>query len=70
MRRADKSNRVLVTGMRKSGDADFHFRIFGNPASPFPPLIIKMSLLEMQQWLRQMQAAPDAARPPRLRVVS
>jgi hypothetical protein len=72
MRRAAKRNRVLVTGMRKGGDSDYHFRIVGNPASPFPPLILKMSLHEMQQWLRQMQTAPEEAlrrERPRLRVV-
>jgi hypothetical protein len=71
MRRAGKGNRVLVTGMRKGGDSDYRLKIFGNPASPFPPLLIKMSLHEMQQWLHQTQAAPDAARGqrPRLRVV-
>ena len=58
MRRSEKQNRVLMTGIRKGGDADYEFKIFGNPASQFPPLIIKMSLLDLQQWLRQMQAAP------------
>jgi len=73
MRGNAKDKRVLVTGMRKSGDADYHFRIVGNPASPFPPLIIKMSLHEMQQWLHEMQTAPEGASPgerPRLRIVS
>jgi hypothetical protein len=60
MRRARKRTRVLVTGMRKGGDSDYHFKIVGNPASPFPPLLIKMSLHEMQDWLRQMQAEPDS----------
>ena len=72
MRRADKPNRVLVTGMRRSGDSDYHFRIVGNPASSFPPLLIKMSLHEMQQWLHEMQMAPEAppkGERPRLRVV-
>ena len=72
MRRAAKRNRVLVTGMRKGGDSDYHFRIFGNRATPFPPLIIKMSLHEMQQWLHQMQSAPQTAlrgERPRLRVL-
>ncbi len=56
-----KPARVLVTGMRKSGDSSYHFKIFGDSASRFPPLIIKMSLHEMQQWLHQMQSAPEAA---------
>ena len=72
MRGAANGKRVLVTGMRKSGDADYHFRIVGNPASPFPPLIIKMSLNEMQQWLHEMQTAPESGargERPRLRVL-
>lgn len=72
MGRPDKRKRVLVTGMRKGGDSDYHFRITGHPDSPFPPLVIKMSLHEMQQWLHQMQTAPQAAlrgHRPRLRVV-
>jgi len=67
-----KPARMLVSGMRKSGDSSYHFKIFGNPTSNFPPLIIKMSLHEMQQWLHQMQSAPEAAPrrgPPGLRVV-
>ncbi|MCH8077597.1 MAG: hypothetical protein IIC13_10765 [SAR324 cluster bacterium] len=47
-----------MTGIRKSGEADFHFKINGNPASQFPPLILKMTLHEMQQILREQQAAP------------
>jgi hypothetical protein len=72
MRRAAPAKRVLVTGRRKGGDAHYHFRIVGNPASAFPPLIIKMTLHEMQQWLRQMQTAPEGAArgTRRLRVVS
>lgn len=72
MARTSKANRVLVTGVRKRGDADFHFKIFGDPASRFPPLILKMSLHEMQQWLHEMQRAPDVAArhaAPRMRVV-
>lgn len=72
MRRPDPRKRLLVTGVRKGGDKDFHFRITGNPGSPFPPLVMKMSLRDMQQWLRQMQTAPRPASRgsrPRLRVV-
>ena len=72
MPRPGNNKRVLVTGMRKSGDTDYHFKIFGNPASAFPPLILKMSLHEMQQWLHQTQTAPEAGRRsdrPRLRVL-
>ena len=52
-------NRVFMTGIRKGGDPDFQFTIFGNPASKFPPLILKMSLHEMQQWLREMREDPS-----------
>ena len=72
MKRAAQGNRVLVIGVRKRGDADYRFKIFGHATSVFPPLIIKMSLHEMQQWLRQMQTARESAPQegrPRLRVL-
>lgn len=53
-----EARKLIVTGIRKSGEADFHFKINGNPASQFPPLILKMTLHEMQQILREQQAAP------------
>ena len=64
--------RVLMTGMRKAGAADYVLKVYGNPASPFPPLLIKMSLHELQRWLQEMQSAPLAHRGerPRLRIVS
>ena len=57
-KQADKEARkLIVTGIRKSGESDFNFRIHGNPVSPFPPLILKMTLHEMQQMLHEQQAA-------------
>jgi len=73
MGRAAPRTRVLMTGVRKGGDTDYHFKIFGNASSAFPPLIVKMSLLEMQQWLRQLRDARERAQQdirPRLRVIS
>lgn len=73
MGRPDTNKHVLVTGMRKAGESDYHFKITGRPDSPFPPLVIKMSLHEMQQWLHQMQTAPQLVTRggrPRLHVVS
>jgi hypothetical protein len=61
MRKENKSNRVMMTGVRKGGEPDYHFKIFGNDASQFPPLMLKMSLHEMQQWLREMQTLPTQA---------
>ena len=51
-----EARKLIVTGIRKSGEPDFNFRIHGNPASQFPPLILKMTLLEMQQMLREQRA--------------
>ncbi|MEE8433604.1 MAG: hypothetical protein V3S64_02340 [bacterium] len=53
-----EAKKLIVTGIRKSGESDFHFKIDGNPASQFPPLILKMTLHEMQQMLREQQAVP------------
>lgn len=52
-----EARKLIVTGIRKSGESDFNFRIHGNPASQFPPLILKMTLHEMQQMLHEMQSA-------------
>ena len=52
------AKKLMVTGVRKGGESDFHFEIHGNPASQFPPLILKMTLHEMQQWLHEQQSAP------------
>ena len=51
--------RLLMTGVRKGGDADYDFRIVGDPASQFPPLVLKMTLHELQQWLRHAQPPPS-----------
>lgn len=53
-----EARKLVVTGIRKSGESDFNFRIHGNPASQFPPLILKMTLHEMQQMLREQQTLP------------
>ncbi len=60
MARTENGKHVMMTGTRKSGEADFEFTIYGNATSQFPPLIMKMSLLEMQEWLREMRNAPPA----------
>ncbi len=52
--------RVLMTGVRRAGGEDYELTIFGNAASAFPPLILKMSLHEMQDWLRDTQVPPAA----------
>lgn len=62
----------LIAGVRHAGEPEFQFKIFGNPASQFPPLLLKMSLVELQQWLHQLNAKPPEAlqeRPVRLRPV-
>ncbi len=57
-----EARKLIVTGIRKSGESDFNFRIHGNPASLFPPLILKMTLHEMQQMLHEQQSAiPEPA---------
>lgn len=61
MARTEVGKRMMMTGTRKSGEADFEFTIYGNAASQFPPLIMKMSLIEMQEWLREMRATPPAS---------
>lgn len=61
MARTEISKRMMMTGTRKSGEADFEFTIYGNAASQFPPLIMKMSLIEMQEWLREMRTTPPAS---------
>ncbi len=58
MARKAKKKQVLMTGIRRGGESDFEFTINGNPASRFPPLILKMTLHEMQQWLHQTRQAP------------
>lgn len=58
MRQKDGTNRMMMTGIRKRGEENFHFKIFGNASSQFPPLILKMSLHEMQEWLREMRQSP------------
>ena len=58
MARTEESKHMMMTGTRKSGEADFEFTIYGNAQSQFPPLIMKMSLHEMQEWLREMRNAP------------
>jgi len=55
---ATAAKKLMVTDVRKGGDSDVHFEINGNPASQFPPLILKMTLHEMQQLLHQQQSAP------------
>ncbi len=60
MARTEDGKHMMMTGTRKSGEADFEFTIYGNPASQFPPLIMKMSLIEMQEWLREMRTTPPA----------
>lgn len=64
--------RVLITGMRKAGTDAYNLKVYGNPASAFPPLLIKMSLHELQQWLHELQTVPppDRGERPRLRIVS
>ena len=57
-RAGEEAKKLIVTGIRKSGESDFHFKIHGNPASQFPPLLLKMTLHEMQQLLREQQAVP------------
>ena len=57
-RAGQEAKNLIVTGIRKGGESDFHFKIHGNPASQFPPLILKMTLHEMQQMLREQQALP------------
>ena len=62
----------LIAGVRHAGEPEFQFKIFGNPASQFPPLLLKMSLVELQQWLRHLNDTPPEAlreRPARLRPV-
>lgn len=63
-----KGKRVLMTGMRKAGTADYELKVYGNAASAFPPLLVKMSLHELQCWLHEMQPAPLAQRGPRPRL--
>ena len=57
-KQAEDKSQVLMTGVRRGGEPDFRFRIHGNPASQFPPLVMKMTLHELQQWLHETKAGP------------
>jgi len=60
-----------MTGMRKKGEKDFRFSIRGNAAQQFPPLLLKMTLHELQQLLHAQQSVPEneGKQAPRLRAV-
>lgn len=63
--------KALVTGVRLAGESEFQVTIHGNPASPFPPMNLRMSLLELQKWLKHINPAPsDAPATPTLRLVT
>lgn len=71
VRKAGKKKKVLMTGIRRGGETDYEFTINGNPSSQFPPLILKMTLHEMQQWLHETRQTPDSGKVegPHLRLV-
>ena len=52
--------RTLITGIRQAGDSRFVFKIRGNPASKFPPVVLHTSLGELRKWLEH--AAPLSPR--------
>lgn len=64
--------RTLVTGVRRGGASDYELKVHaahGSTVPSFPPLLIKMSLHDMQQWLHEMQSAPADCDRRRLRIV-
>jgi hypothetical protein len=72
MKNRSPRKRLVMAGIRHGGDPEYQFTIHGNAASRFPPLLLKMSLIELEQWLHHLNAEPAEAlqdRPRRLRPV-
>ena len=72
MGREARENRVLITGMRRSGESEYDIRIRGEAPTRFPPLQVRMTLGDLRSWLQQMRPLPDTdptARPAPLRIV-
>ena len=68
----NEKNQLVMSGIRKGGESDFEIKISGDPASQFPPLILRMTLHEMQQWLVDTRTPPEPVpgKRPSLRLVS
>ncbi len=49
---------LLMSATRKSGAAEFQFRIFGYPGNQFPPISIQTTMHEMAGWLRHLPRRP------------
>lgn len=44
--------KLLLTGIRNSGDTRFHLKILGYPGSDFPPVSLNLTLRELAKWFQ------------------
>ncbi len=60
--------RLLATGVREPGSAEFRLTIYGNTDRELPPAVLIASLTEFRAWIAQGQgnaarAAPNSVPP-------
>lgn len=49
--------RLMATGIREPGSAEFRLTIYGNPGRELPPAELIASLAEFRAWIAQGQLA-------------
>lgn len=55
------SPRLLATGVREPGCAEFRLTIYGSTDRELPPAVLIASLTEFRTWIAQGQLAAGAA---------